>query len=77
MSTLVPVVDLSSPDAPAAIDAACRESGFFQVVNHGLDLTLAEDLLAALETFFHLPAEVKLRYPPPSPNEQQIGRAHV
>ena len=58
MSTLVPVVDLSSPDAPAAIDAACRESGFFQVVNHGLDLTLAEDLLAALETFFHLPAEV-------------------
>ncbi len=68
MSTLVPVVDLSSPDAPAAIDAACRESGFFQVVNHGLDLTLAEDLLAALETFFHLPAEVKLQYPPPSPD---------
>ena len=68
MYTLVPVVDLSSPDAPAPIDAACRESGFFQVVNHGLDLTLAEDLLAALETFFHLPAEVKLQYPPPSPD---------
>lgn len=67
-TTHVPVVDLSAASAPTDIDRACREVGFFQVVNHGLDLELVENLLESLERFFGLPAEVKAQYPPPSPD---------
>jgi len=57
----LPVVDLSAPDAPQAIDEACRDTGFFYVVGHGVD----EDLQARLERqardFFARPDEEKAR----------------
>ena len=68
MSISVPIIDLVSPEAPAAVDRACREVGFFQVVNHGVATTLVEDLLTALAEFFTLPVEVKAAYAPPSPD---------
>lgn len=64
----VPVIDITSPEAPAAIDRACREVGFFQVVNHGVDRMLVEQLLNAMTEFFALPLEVKAAYVPPSPD---------
>ena len=35
----VPVVDISNPSATslAAVDAACRDHGFFLLAGHGLD----------------------------------------
>ena len=38
----VPVIDLRQADAPARIDRACREHGFFSVTGHGIDPGLLE-----------------------------------
>lgn len=58
------VVDLSAPhDAVAAsIGAACRAHGFFYLVGHGIDETLALRLEALSHAFFALPEPVKARY---------------
>jgi isopenicillin N synthase-like dioxygenase len=57
-----PLVDLTDPDAPAQLDAACREVGFFQVVGHGIPQGVLDDLERAAEEFFTLPLDEKLRY---------------
>lgn len=54
----VPVVELGRGDAVAVIDAACRESGFFVVVGHGLGAPLASVFTMA-RRLFALPDEVK------------------
>lgn len=41
------------------IRAACRDSGFFYVVGHGLDPALLDELAAASRRFFALPVEQK------------------
>jgi isopenicillin N synthase-like dioxygenase len=43
------------------IDAACRHSGFFYVVNHGVDVGLQDRLHALSREFFALPVEEKQR----------------
>lgn len=43
-----------------AIDAACREHGFFSIVGHGISPALADELQRASRTFFALPEERKL-----------------
>ena len=42
-------------DSAAAIDAACREVGFFTVVGHGVNPDLQSQLDAAARRFFALP----------------------
>lgn len=61
-SDRVPVIDVRHLDAPstrAAIDAACREWGFFQVVHHGIAPALLAAVHARMRDFFALPAEAK------------------
>ena len=43
-SSLVPTVDISNPSATelAAVDAACRDHGFFLLVGHGADQLIAD-----------------------------------
>jgi isopenicillin N synthase-like dioxygenase len=43
----------------AAIDAACRDVGFFVISGHGIDARLRRDLDAAAREFFALPDETK------------------
>lgn len=60
----VPVLDVARLDEPAtlrALDAACREWGFFQATGHGIDDRLLRDLLAAARRFFALPDADKQR----------------
>ena len=68
----VPVVDISDPTATArhALDAACRDHGFFLLVGHGLDELLAETW-AETERFFDAPGTSA----PPSvaPNRTRSG----
>jgi isopenicillin N synthase-like dioxygenase len=52
---VLPVIDLSAPDVPAKIEAACRETGFFYVAGHGVPRTLRDSLDAAAREFFSLP----------------------
>ncbi|WP_052336552.1 isopenicillin N synthase family dioxygenase [Nocardioides alkalitolerans] len=64
----VPVVDLARPHAEvvAAIDRACTEVGFLQLVGHGVPDEVVAGLVAALDQFFALPDADKraLRRPP-------------
>jgi len=65
----VPVIDVAavvrdaeSPAAKAAVDAiaeACREWGFFQVVNHGVSGSLIDETWRQTRKFFTSPAAVK------------------
>ncbi len=62
----VPLIDLSAalggdPEARAAVgaalDTACRESGFFLVAGHGIDPQLIERVLDVTRQFFHVPLD--------------------
>jgi len=69
----LPVVDLArlrDPSQRAAVlqtlDAACRDYGFFQVVNHGLDAgDVIAGMLDAARRFFELPLPERARYMSP------------
>jgi isopenicillin N synthase-like dioxygenase len=58
----LPIVDLSAPMAEkaAAIERACRDSGFFYVTGHGVPAALIARLDAASREFFALPEPVKM-----------------
>lgn len=62
----IPVIDLkdlSTDEATLArIGSACREWGFFQVVNHGVSHDLIKRTREAWREFFHLPLDVKQAY---------------
>lgn len=57
----LPIVDLSNDVATvaAAIDAACREIGFFYIVGHGIDDDLQQRLEDEARAFFALPTSEK------------------
>ncbi|KAJ3703229.1 hypothetical protein LUZ61_006934 [Rhynchospora tenuis] len=66
----IPVIDLSGlmDDVAGcratiqAVSAACREWGFFQVVNHGVNVELIERVRETWRTFFQQPMNVKQAY---------------
>jgi len=67
----IPVIDFSafySPDAAVRdalvqqIGKACRTSGFFSLVNHGIPDDLQAEVLACSEELFGLPLDVKESY---------------
>ncbi|KAK9168123.1 hypothetical protein Syun_000263 [Stephania yunnanensis] len=65
----IPLIDLSGFDDEAlrggifdAVGKACKEWGFFQVVNHGVSPRLMRAVKAAWREFFHSPQEVKEEY---------------
>ncbi len=43
--------------------AAATDIGFFQLVDHGIDLAQVDRAFALAQEFFALPEEVKARYP--------------
>ena len=62
----VPVVDLSDeavrnadPKALCALDAACRDHGFFLIINHGLEGVI-DNMWNHAATFFATPREQRL-----------------
>ena len=63
----LPLIDLrAAPDEVArGIGEACRAHGFFYVVGHSIDESLAQRLEASSHRFFALPQEAKARYAMP------------
>ncbi|KAI8562402.1 hypothetical protein RHMOL_Rhmol03G0034500 [Rhododendron molle] len=66
-TTLLPVIDISSLHNPShrprvieEIRVACEDFGFFQVINHGIPSTYANDAIDAATEFFNLPIEEKM-----------------
>jgi len=72
----VPTVDVSEylkdPKSPAADDIvkdirnACKTSGFFQIVGHGIPRNLQEEVMQCARTFFALELEEKMKLKSPS-----------
>ncbi|XP_051132874.1 flavanone 3-dioxygenase 2-like [Andrographis paniculata] len=63
-SNNIPLVDLSNPHKTQIVEQighACREYGFFQVVNHGVSRKLVDQVLNVAHEFFNLPVEEKLK----------------
>ena len=62
-SSTIPLIDLSNPEAENALEIqrACIDHGFFCVKNHGVLLSLQEELDGMARSFFDLPLEEKLR----------------
>ncbi|MDA1075057.1 MAG: hypothetical protein O3A63_09910 [Proteobacteria bacterium] len=51
----VPVIDIARLDSQttlAELDRACREWGFFQIVNHGIDQQVLNALTSSMDRFF-------------------------
>ncbi len=57
---MIPIIDVSQPDAPTAIDRACREIGFFQILGHGLDPRVEAAAWESARAFFELPLAEKM-----------------
>jgi isopenicillin N synthase-like dioxygenase len=61
----VPVIDLNKllteEDGTELekLDHACKEWGFFQLINHGVNSSLVENFKKLVQDFFNLPAEEK------------------
>ncbi|OQU80704.1 hypothetical protein SORBI_3007G167400 [Sorghum bicolor] len=65
----LPVVDLAGLRDPshrsavlATLDAACRDYGFFQVVNHGFGSEVSGGMLDVARRFFELPLPERARH---------------
>ncbi|KAF5736571.1 flavonol synthase/flavanone 3-hydroxylase [Tripterygium wilfordii] len=65
----IPIIDMSGLDDDARrattliqISIACREWGFFQIVNHGVSPELMDRTRETWRDFFHLPMEIKQDY---------------
>ncbi|KAG6581393.1 protein SRG1-like [Cucurbita moschata] len=81
----VPVVDLhrlAVGDSAAAseldkLHSACKEWGFFQIINHEVSTSLLEEFRMEIESFFNLPyAEKKLLWQN-SQNQEGFGQLFV
>ncbi|XP_023748533.1 jasmonate-induced oxygenase 2 [Lactuca sativa] len=63
----IPVIDMtglitSREETMKQISEACREWGFFQLVNHGVGIELVDSVREIWREFFHEPMEVKQKY---------------
>ncbi|KAJ3676359.1 hypothetical protein LUZ60_003771 [Juncus effusus] len=61
----IPIIDLSEKNAveiASAVSAACKDWGFFQVVNHGIRPELMKQAQEIWRQFFHLPMEEKEKF---------------
>lgn len=56
---IIDIHDLHSAATQRAIDRACREWGFFQVVSHGIGEAILRALRREMRSFFYLPLTAK------------------
>ncbi|KAI3941038.1 hypothetical protein MKW92_045314 [Papaver armeniacum] len=82
----VPVIDLQkllSPDPVIGkleldkLHSACKEWGFFQLVNHGVDALLVDNVKSEIQGFFNLPMSEKMKYGHKDGDEEGFGQHYV
>lgn len=82
LSSQIPVIDLAllsngNKEELFKLDIACKEWGFFQVVNHGVQKELLQKMKDASSEFFKLPIEEKNRYAMAPNDIQGYGQVYV
>ncbi|XP_022890661.1 feruloyl CoA ortho-hydroxylase 1-like [Olea europaea var. sylvestris] len=61
----IPVIDMSNPNDQVVADMICNAAekwGFFQIINHGIPLTVLDNVKNATHKFYGLPAQEKKKY---------------
>lgn len=58
---VLPVIDMKDPNAMQLMKNACVECGMFQIINHGIDTELLQQLENESRKLFALPLEQKLK----------------
>ncbi|XP_041992836.1 gibberellin 2-beta-dioxygenase-like [Salvia splendens] len=66
-SLAIPAVDLSQSGAKTLIVDACKQLGFFKVINHRISMDFLTKLEAEAMKFFQLPPQEKAKSGPPNP----------
>lgn len=59
------------------LDSACREWGFFQLINHGVRSSLVEKVKVDIQEFFKLPKEAKQKFAQKPGDIEGLGQAFV
>ncbi|KAF9234877.1 2OG-Fe(II) oxygenase [Melanogaster broomeanus] len=66
--TSIPIIDLSKDTTPEGRTAlaheirdACMKVGFFYIQNHSIPQTCFDNILTAMQTYFSLPVETKMK----------------
>ncbi|KAL6991361.1 hypothetical protein U1Q18_009475, partial [Sarracenia purpurea var. burkii] len=59
------------------LDSACKEWGFFQLINHGVKSSLLKKLKAEIKEFFYLPLEEKKKLWQKPGDVEGFGQAFV
>ncbi|KAG5098447.1 hypothetical protein JHK82_048301 [Glycine max] len=57
----IPIIDLMDPNAMELIGLACENWGAFQLKNHGIPLSVVEEVEEEAKRLFALPADRKLK----------------
>ena len=68
-SIQLPILDISksiSPSSISSLSLACREWGFFHIINHGISKDLYSRLRLSSNQVFNLPYEAKIKAGPTS-----------
>lgn len=78
----IPIIDfckLSKGDEyeRRKLDLACKEWGFFQITNHGVEVEVLHKMKEAVAAFFELPVEEKKKYAMPANDLHGYGQAYV
>ncbi|KAF3449159.1 hypothetical protein FNV43_RR09887 [Rhamnella rubrinervis] len=82
LSSQIPVIDFSSltqgnQEELMKLDLACKDWGFFQVINHGVASEVLQGMKDAAVNFFELPLEEKNKISMPPDDIQGYGHAYV
>ncbi|XVF83721.1 hypothetical protein PTKIN_Ptkin16aG0514500 [Pterospermum kingtungense] len=78
----IPIIDFSTLSTGdeherRKLDLACKEWGFFQMINHGVEEEVLHKMMAAVAAFFELPIDEKKKYAMAEDDLQGYGQAYV
>ncbi|XP_073157680.1 LOW QUALITY PROTEIN: oxoglutarate-dependent flavonoid 7-O-demethylase 1-like [Henckelia pumila] len=81
-SSEVPVIDMLKLDGDSLeefgkLHDACRQWGFFQLINHGVGSQVVENMKLEIQEFFHMPIEEKKKFNQEDGDVEGYGQAFV
>nr|A0A0B6CGH9.1 RecName: Full=Oxoglutarate-dependent flavonoid 7-O-demethylase 1; Short=ObF7ODM1; AltName: Full=2-oxoglutarate-dependent dioxygenase 1; Short=ObDIOX1; AltName: Full=8-hydroxysalvigenin 7-O-demethylase; AltName: Full=Gardenin B 7-O-demethylase [Ocimum basilicum]AJI44435.1 oxoglutarate-dependent flavone 7-O-demethylase [Ocimum basilicum] len=82
--TQIPVIDMQALLHPNSFEAelnslhkACKQWGFFQLINHGVEAAVMEKMKLEMQEFFNLPLEEKQKFRQSADDMEGYGQSFV